>query len=76
MNKEQGTFKATTFNDGKMTFEIDGRWMGVNFLMLVTEAAERSYSTLRAEIPDHELALFINKSAELGIARAKEEGGQ
>lgn len=74
--KDQGTFKATTCDDGTMTFMIDGKWRGINLLMLVTEVAKRAYATLQGEAPDDELIKLIKNSAELGIIRAKKERGQ
>ena len=29
---DRGTFKAITADDGTMTFEIYGKWLGVSFL--------------------------------------------
>lgn len=72
----RGTFKATTSDDGMMSFEINGKWRGVNFLMLVTEVVKRTYSTLQGDVPDNELIGIINRSVELGFVRAKEAGGQ
>lgn len=72
----RGTFKATTSDDGMMSFEINGKWRGVNLLMLVTEVVKRTYSTLQGEAPDDELIKLIKNSVGLGIIRAKEERGQ
>lgn len=72
----RGIFRATTSDDGMMSFEINGKWRGVNFLMLVTEVVKRTYSILQGDVPDDELIGIISRSVELGFVRAKEAGGQ